>query len=94
MGDGYENEQNKFADNPMTDPTNPPDYTKLAGQYLLDQLRDDARKWAVAFNQHAVRLGYHGMDECWLTTWFANAIENSSDIRYRRALANHPASGT
>jgi len=61
-----------------------PDYTLLAGPTLLFALGDDATKWAAAFNQHAAKLGYPTMDEGWLTGWFANAIENSSDVRARR----------
>lgn len=62
-----------------------PDYTKMDGPMLLQHLRDDAMQWAVAFNQHAVKLGYSNMDEGWLVGWFANAIEHSSDVRAWRS---------
>lgn len=58
-----------------------PDYTEMDGPALLAALRDDGMKWAVAFNQHAVQLGYSEMDEGWLCSWFANAIEHSTDVR-------------
>jgi hypothetical protein len=61
------------------------DYTKMDGSMLLQHLRDDAMSWAVAFNQHAVKLGYSSMDEGWLVGWFANAIEHSSAVRERRS---------
>lgn len=57
------------------------DYTKMSGPELLAALRDDGQKWAVAFNQCAVKCGYSEMDVDWLTTWFANAIEHSTDVR-------------
>lgn len=52
---------------------------------LLDALGDDASRWAAAFRQTAIRLGYSDMDEGWLIGWFANAIEHSSDVRERRS---------
>lgn len=64
----------------------PVDYTAFDGAALLDLLRDDASKWAAAFRQTALRLGYSDMDEGWLIGWFANAIENSHDVRSRRGL--------
>lgn len=57
------------------------DYTKLDGPQLLAAMQDNGMKWAIAFNQHAVKLGYSEMDEGWLFTWFANAIEHSTDVR-------------
>lgn len=48
---------------------------------LLDRLADDASKWAAEFRKTATSLGYSDMDEGWLITWFANAIEHSSDVR-------------
>ena len=56
-------------------------YTDMESNILLEALADDAAKWAAAFNQHARKLGYQGMDEGWLISWFANAIEHSSDVR-------------
>jgi hypothetical protein len=62
-----------------------PDYTSMDGHVLLTKLGDDAMAWAIAFNQHATKLGYSNMDEGWLVGWFANAIEHSSDVRYWRS---------
>jgi hypothetical protein len=67
----------------------PVDYTKLDGHFLLSALGDDASKWATAFIQHAERLLDTTTpdpfdllrDHNWLTGWFANAIEHSSDVR-------------
>lgn len=50
------------------------DYTEMNGPDLLRALGTDASKWAAAFNQTAVKIGYHPMDEGWLIGWFANAI--------------------
>lgn len=61
-----------------------PDYTSMKDTELLDACGEDAEKWAIAFNQHAVKLGYSEMDEGWLVGWFANAIMNSFDIMTRR----------
>jgi hypothetical protein len=61
------------------------DYTSMDVPQLLTALGDDAMTWAVAFNQHAIKLGYSSMDEGWLVGWFANAIEHSSDVRYWRS---------
>jgi hypothetical protein len=60
------------------------DTTALDDPSLLEHCRDDAQKWAQAFNQHAVKLGYQEMDEGWLIAWFANAIESSHDLRTNR----------
>ena len=67
-------------------PAPTPDYTAMDAVSLLAALGDDASKWATAFRQTAIRLGYSDMDEGWLIGWFANAIENSHDVRYRRSL--------
>lgn len=48
---------------------------------ILEYCGDNAAKWAEKFNEMAVKLGYSRMDEGWLIGWFANAIENSYDIR-------------
>ncbi len=64
------------------------DYTALDGGELLKILSDDARQWAAAFVQHAKKVEARGedpLDEGWLTTWFANAIEHSSDVRRWRS---------
>ena len=58
------------------------DYTKMDGPALLNACRDDAAKWAAAFRQNALKLGYSDMDEGWLIGWFANAIEHSQDVRH------------
>ena len=50
------------------------DTTKLNGPELLEHCGRDAMKWATAFNQHAINLGYSNMDEGWLVTWFSNAM--------------------
>ncbi len=57
------------------------DFDKMDGPELLAYCRDDGMKWAQAFNHTAKKLGYSEMDEGWLLGWFANAIENSWDIR-------------
>ena len=56
------------------------DYTELGDVDLLGACGADASKWAVAFNQHAVKLGYSEMDENWLIGWFANAIMHGHDV--------------
>lgn len=56
------------------------DYTKCEGHELYDICGADASKWAAAFNQYAVKLGYSDMDEGWLLAWFANAIMHSHDV--------------
>lgn len=61
-----------------------PDYTNMRGPELLSALGDNAHSWAVAFSQHAMQGGYPEMDIGFLTTWFANAIEHSDDVRHRR----------
>lgn len=57
-----------------------PDYTKLDGPALLEAMGDDAMKWAEAFRQHGA-IVEDPLDIGWLVTWFANAIEHSSDVR-------------
>jgi hypothetical protein len=49
-------------------------YTDMDATTMLAALGTDASKWATAFNQHAVKLGYSSMDEGWLIGWFANAM--------------------
>lgn len=59
-------------------------YTSLQGGDLLEVLADDASKWAAAFRQHAEEVKARGedpLDEGFLITWFANAIERSGDVR-------------
>ena len=62
-----------------------PDYCSMSGPELLAAVRDDARKWAEAFQQIVVSHGVE-IDEALMIGWFANAIENSSDIRSRAAI--------
>jgi len=44
---------------------------------LLQRLGCDAAKWAAEFRKTAINLGYSDMDEGWLISWFANAIETA-----------------
>lgn len=65
-----------------------PDYTAMEVGLLLRELGDDAQRWAEAFVQHAHKVRERGddpLDVGWLTTWFANAIEHSSDVRRWRS---------
>jgi hypothetical protein len=57
------------GETPMT-----PDYTAMEGHKLHDACGVDAAKWAAAFRQYAIKLGYSDMDEGWLTGWFANPM--------------------
>lgn len=57
------------------------DYAAMSEPALLNALGDDAQKWALAFNQIAVKTGHQSMDIGWLTGWFANAIEHSWTVR-------------
>lgn len=67
-----------------------PDTTKAESDpALLSRLGDDAQKWAQEFRKVAISLGYSDMDEGWLIGWFANAIENSHDLRERRRIIGH-----
>jgi hypothetical protein len=61
-----------------------PDYTAMDTPTMLTQLGDNASKWAAAFCQTAKKLGYGELDGGWVLDWFANAIEQSHDIRRRR----------
>lgn len=62
-----------------------PDYVGMTGPQLLEALGDDASKWAAAFCQHAKTFNHSDIDEGWMISWFANAIEHSHDVRGRRA---------
>ena len=42
---------------------------------------DDASKWAEEFVKMAKELGHSDIDESWVFSWFAAAIEHSSDVR-------------
>ncbi len=59
-------------------------YTAMASHQILETCGTDAARWATAFCQHARKLGYSPMDEAWVTGWFANAIEHSTDLRMGR----------
>lgn len=62
------------------------DYTAMEGHEMYAAVGVDAQKWARAFNQHAVMLGYSSMDEGWLIGWFANPMMAMHD----RALGTAP----
>jgi hypothetical protein len=65
-----------------------PDYTAMSDGEMVTALGDDAMKWSVAFCQVARKLGHHGIDEGWMVSWFAPAIEHSNDVRrWRREEA-------
>lgn len=61
------------------------DYTNMPATEMLFALGDDGARWAEAFCQHAKKLGYSDMDEGWVIGWFANAIEQSTVVRNRKA---------
>lgn len=61
------------------------DYTKMEGSELMEALGDNAAKWAEAFCQIAATHGVI-VDEGWMASWFANAIEHSHDVRMGRRL--------
>lgn len=42
---------------------------------------DSGAKWAAAFARTAKRIGAGAVDEDWLMSWFANAIEQATDYR-------------
>jgi len=58
-----------------------PDYKAMQSADMLNELNDDASKWADAFLQHYPDCGIE-----WdlLMGWFANAIEHSNDYRAGR----------
>jgi hypothetical protein len=55
-------------------------YMEMSGPEMLAACRDDASKWAAAFCEIAKTKGLD-IDEDWMIGWFANAIENSYDVR-------------
>lgn len=58
---------------------------------LLARLGDNAQKWAQEFISTLHRIGWSELDEALMTSWFANAIEHSSDVRrFASALAQTP----
>jgi hypothetical protein len=62
------------------------DYTALSEPELIQELGDDARKWAAVFCQviKKVQSPIEEIDEGWMTGWFANAIEVSYQKRTGR----------
>ncbi len=62
-----------------------PNYQDMSGATLLEVLGDDARQWAAAFCAIYEARAEQGITEEWMTTWFANAMENAWDVRTRRA---------
>ena len=50
------------------------DYNAMTGPELHEACGVDAAKWAAAFRQMAIKLGYSDMDEGWLIGWFANPM--------------------
>lgn len=48
----------------------------------IETFHADAAKWANGFRRMALHLGYSDMDEGWLITWFANAIERADAVRH------------
>lgn len=59
------------------------DYMGMETHEMLKMLGDDASKWAAAFCQIAKAKG-HDIDEGWMISWFANAIEHSTHVRKAR----------
>lgn len=73
----------------------PPLTTEKSAGDQMNELGDDASKWAAAFCETAAKLGHPGIDEGWMIGWFANAIEHSSAIRRTRfTAALHPDDAT
>lgn len=56
-------------------------YAHLEDWKLLEELGDDARKWAEAFCEIVRENKIDPLDVDFMTGWFANAIEHSSDTR-------------
>jgi hypothetical protein len=70
----------------MTDrssPITPKEFYDLSGPELLDYCGADASKWARAFCRIKEAQGWSAddVDMSLMTTWFANAIEHSSQVR-------------
>ena len=60
------------------------DYSEMTAGELLNELGDDARKWATAFGQRFTVSDDKGPvedQEGLMLAWFANAIEHSHDVR-------------
>ncbi len=61
------------------DLTDKPNYTTMDTTQLYEAMGVDGHKWAEAFRQYAVKLGYSDMDQGWLTGWFCNAMMQMHD---------------
>lgn len=60
------------------------DYASMSGPELLASVRDDAHKWAEAFQQIVIDRGIPLTDSL-MIGWFANAIEHSETVRRHSA---------
>lgn len=67
-------------------PPDPPKYREMLPGDMLQAVGDDASKWADAFAEH-----YPDIDREVVFGWFANAIENSWDVRCSRAARSDEA---
>lgn len=63
-------------------------YAEMSGPELLAACLDDASKWAAAFCE--IISDGRIIDEGLMIGWFANAIENSYDVRTGRGVAVLP----
>lgn len=61
-------------------------YTEMTAPQMLEACADDAMKWAEAFCE---RFPTVPVDEAF--GWFANAIENSGDVRFSRLVHDEQA---
>lgn len=52
-----------------------------AAASMLSRLGDNAQKWAQEFIAVMHQIGWSELDEALMTSWFANAIEHSNDVR-------------
>lgn len=57
---------------------------EMEGHRIPGMCKDDASRWASAFCYYAKKNG-HDLDEGWMASWFANAIETSWDARVERS---------
>ena len=62
-----------------------PNYIGMQPDQMLSALGDDGMEWARAFCQVLKKNYDVEIDAGWACSWFANAIENSWDVRTRRA---------
>ena len=49
-------------------------------------LADNAKEWAEAFNDCAIRSGYQEMDEKWLAKWFLSFGEYAQSKQFLRQV--------